>query len=173
MVVKRRHIILVVAAIGCLFSIHVFPIVSTGDPAITKTDMHPLGGRSSSPEIVQTSNLDVLGEAERALEALDAETLVSLYAEDFLFEDTSFSLRITDKAELRSYFDSLFSWPEVTFSNARYFGLGQRAAGEWRMGGLSRVSGEPFSIRGASLFKVERGKITEEIIFYDPRATLR
>jgi ketosteroid isomerase-like protein len=173
MEVERWHLILVAAAIGCLFSIQVVPTVSVADPGITNTDMSPQDGPTSSLEGASASNLDVLSKAEQALEALDAEALVSLYADNFLFEDTSFSLRITDKAELRSYFDSLFSWPEVTFSNARYFGHGQRAAGEWTMGGLSRVSGEPFSIRGASLFKIEGGKITEEIIFYDPRATLR
>ncbi|NIS79853.1 MAG: hypothetical protein GTO14_06520 [Anaerolineales bacterium] len=113
---------------------------------------------------------DVLRQAKTALVALDAKVLVSLYAEDFLFEDTASGDRISDKAELKSYFDRLFSLPNVNFSNVSFFGLGERAAGQWTWGGSSLQSGQRYSIRGASLFKIEHDRIKEEIIFYDPRS---
>ena len=47
----------------------------------------------------------VLGRAERALRDLDSDTLVSLYADTFLFEDTSAGLRIETKQGLREYFE--------------------------------------------------------------------
>lgn len=112
----------------------------------------------------------VLRQAENALVDLDAKTLVSLYAEDFLFEDTASRNRITDRDELKAYFDRLFSLPDVNFSNVSFFGLGERAAGQWTWGGSSLQSGQRYSIRGASLFKIEQDRIKEEIIFYDPRS---
>jgi steroid delta-isomerase-like uncharacterized protein len=113
---------------------------------------------------------DVLRQAESAPEALDSKALVSLYADDFLFEDTASGDRITDKDELESYFDRLFSLPDVSFSSVSFFGLGEGAAGQWTWGGSFLQSGQRYSIRGASLFRIEGDKIKEEIIFYDPRS---
>jgi steroid delta-isomerase-like uncharacterized protein len=114
--------------------------------------------------------IDVLRQAEKALVALDTKALVSLYASDFLFEDTSSGDRITDKDELKAYFNRLFSLPDVNFSNVNFFGLGERAAGQWTWGGSSLQSAQRYSIRGASVFKIEGDRIKEEIIFYDPRS---
>jgi hypothetical protein len=112
---------------------------------------------------------NVLKQAERALSDLDADTLVSLYADTFLFEDTSAGLRIQTKQALKEYFDSLFAWPSVKFSAVRFFGMGDRCAGQWTWEGISRQSGATFAIRGASLFRLTGDTIAEEIIFYDPR----
>lgn len=113
---------------------------------------------------------DVLQQAERALVALDTEALVSVYAADFIFEDTASGDRITGRDELKAYFDRLFSMPDVNFSDVSFFGLGDRAAGRWTLEGTSLQSGQRYSIRGASLFKLEGNRIKEEIIFYDPRS---
>jgi hypothetical protein len=112
---------------------------------------------------------DVLRQAEDALAALDSRVLVSLYADDFLFEDTASGDRITDRDELTSYFDRLFSLPDVSFSDVSFFGLGDRAAGQWTWGGSSLQSDQRYSIRGASLFRIEGDRIKEELVFYDPR----
>jgi steroid delta-isomerase-like uncharacterized protein len=112
---------------------------------------------------------DVLRQAENALVALDSKALVALYADEFLFEDTASGDRIADKVELTAYFDRLFSLPDVSFSNVSFFGLGESAAGEWTWEGSSLQSGQRYSIRGASLFRLEGGRIKEETIFYDPR----
>ena len=112
---------------------------------------------------------DVLRQAEDALAALNTKVLVSLYADDFLFEDTASGDRITDKDDLESYFTRLFALPDVSFSDVSFFGLGDRAAGQWTWGGSSLQSGQTYSIRGASLFRIEGDKIKEEVIFYDPR----
>jgi len=111
----------------------------------------------------------VLERAERALTELDADTLVSLYADTFLFEDTSAGLRIETRQELKEYFDSLFAWPGVSFSDVRFFDMGERGAGQWTWRGTSRKSGALFATRGASLFRITGATIAEEIIFYDPR----
>ncbi len=115
---------------------------------------------------------DILRRAEQALVSMDAEALVSLYTQDFLFEDTASGDRITDRGKLRAYFDRLFSMPDVNFSDVSFFRLGDRGAGQWTWGGISVQSGEVYSVRGASLFKLEGDKIKEEIIFYDSRSAL-
>jgi len=114
----------------------------------------------------------VLRQTEQALVSMDAEALVAMYARDFLFEDTASGDRITDREELKDYFERLFSMPDVNFSEVSFFSLGNRGAGRWTWGGISVQSGESYSVRGASLFKLVGDKIKEEIIFYDPRSAL-
>src|SRR3990170_8904151 len=97
---------------------------------------------------------DVLRQAEKALVSLDADTLVSLYADQFVFEDTSSGTRISTREDLKAYFDRLFAMPDVKFSEVSFFSKGDRGAGQWTWGGRSRQSGEPFAVRGASLFKL-------------------
>ncbi|MBM3471113.1 MAG: nuclear transport factor 2 family protein [Armatimonadetes bacterium] len=113
--------------------------------------------------------VNVLERAKRALIDLDARALVSLYADTFLFEDISAGLRIETKQALKEYFDSLFAWPNVEFSDVHFFGIADRGAGQWTWQGTSRQTGTPFAIRGASLFRLTGSTIAEEIIFYDPR----
>jgi hypothetical protein len=84
---------------------------------------------------------EVLKRAEDALVSLDAETLVSLYSDDFVFEDTSSGETITDKMKLREYFDRLFALPEVKFSNVNFFNCGKTGAGVWTWSGKSLESG--------------------------------
>jgi hypothetical protein len=148
------------------------PAERGGEQDVTLSNTNKQDGEALLTEEVSDRTRDVLKRAEDALEALDADALVSLYAENFKFEDTSAGLRINDKTALRAYFDRLFQWPDCTFYDVSYFGLGQRAAGQWTMGGSSKPSGDRFSIRGASIFKIEGNKIAEEIIFYDPRPSL-
>ncbi|MFQ5923284.1 MAG: nuclear transport factor 2 family protein [Anaerolineales bacterium] len=110
---------------------------------------------------------DVLQQAGKALMNLDTESLVSAYADDFLYEDTSTGDRITNKEELKEYFDRLFAMPGVSFSEVSFFAMGDRAAGQWTWRGVSRQSGHAFAVRGASLFKLDKDRIKEEIMFYD------
>ncbi len=111
----------------------------------------------------------ILRQGEKALIKLDAEALVALYAPDFLFEDTASGNRMTNKSELRAYYDRLFSLPDVSFTDVSFFSMGEKAAGQWTWCGRSQ-SGEKFAIRGASLFKLGEDGIREEILFYDPRS---
>ncbi len=113
----------------------------------------------------------ILQEGEKALTGLNAEELTALYAPEFLLEDTASGNRISNKAELREYYDRLFSLPEVSFTDVSFFSLGERAAGHWTWCGTTQ-SGEQYAIRGASLFILGEDGIREEILFYDPRPAL-
>jgi steroid delta-isomerase-like uncharacterized protein len=113
--------------------------------------------------------VDILERAAAALTALDTDALLSLYADDFSFEDTSSGECINDKERLREYFRRLFLLPRVRFSEVAFFRCGDLGAGEWTWSGLSLESNQPYSIRGASLFTLDHERITREVIFYDPR----
>lgn len=106
--------------------------------------------------------------AASALEALDAESLVGLYVHGFVFEDPAAGLAISTREELAAYFKALFSMPDVAFSEVTFFRCGNRAAGTWLWSGTNR-RGEPYSVRGASVFDLAEGGIRREVVFYDPR----
>ncbi len=110
----------------------------------------------------------ILQQGEKALTGLNAEELVALYAPDFLLEDIASGNRISNKADLREYYDRLFALPDVSFTDVSFFALGEKAAGQWTWCGRSQ-SGEKYAIRGASLFKLGEDGIREETLYYDPR----
>ena len=116
---------------------------------------------------------NVLADASEALQSLASQALVACYAEDFVFEDASSGQRITDKKQLLEYYQRLFSWPGVAFSKIEFFQHRERAAGEWVWSGLSIQKGQPFEIRGASIFVVVQDRIIREAIYYDLRDALK
>lgn len=113
-----------------------------------------------------------LQEAGQALEELDTEKLLSAYASNFLFEDTAAGLKISDKEELRSYFQGLFSSPGVGFSDIVIHECTTFGAIEWTWSGLRRPTDEPFRVKGASVVEMAQDKIARETIYYDPRSAL-
>lgn len=111
---------------------------------------------------------DHLRRAATALQALDADGLVVLYAERFRFEDPALGLVVAGREELRDYFAALFESPNVSFSDVEVFGCGDRGAARWTWSGTNPHTGRRFAIRGASLFELGPEGITRETIFYDP-----
>lgn len=109
-----------------------------------------------------------LESAARALESLDAERLVAQYAGEFVFQDTAAGLEVTDRDELRRYYDALFSMPGVAFTEVSFFqDEGGTGAGEWVWSGLGQ-DGEFFRVRGASVFELSPTGIVRETIYYRP-----
>ena len=85
----------------------------------------------------------ILERGEEALMGLDAEALVALYADEFLLEDVASGTRITTRAELRGYYERLFSMPGVRFTDVSFFTCGGgRAAGQWTWSGKAVNSGQ-------------------------------
>ena len=113
-----------------------------------------------------------LKEAKEALEGLDADRIVNVYANEFLFEDSSSKECITDRKALREYFQQLFALPQVSFSDIRIFEAGSFATIEWIWSGVKRDTGKPYRVKGASVIELREGKISRETIYYDPRPAL-
>ena len=115
---------------------------------------------------------DLLKQLKAALESLDIEGLVSLYADEFVFEDVPSNEMITTREELRIYFQQLSQLPGVKFSDVSFFACEDKAAGEWSWSGVKPNSGTEYSVRGASIIELRDGKIERETIYYDPRPAL-
>ena len=113
---------------------------------------------------------DHLQRAATALQALDVDGLVALYADGFQFEDPAAGQVITEREELRAYFAALFGSRDARFSDVEFFGDRDHGAGRWTWSGTNLRTGRHFAIRGASLFELGPAGITRETIFYDPTA---
>jgi hypothetical protein len=113
-------------------------------------------------------NTSVVEEAVAALESLDADRLVACYEDGFTYEDSSSGETITTRDELHTYFDRLFSAPGTGFVVTAAFRCGDRGSAEWTWSGRRR-SGEPFAVRGSSVFEFGDEGITHEVIYYDPK----
>ena len=115
---------------------------------------------------------NVLQDAKEALEGLNTGKIIEIYADEFLFEDTSANARITDRKVLKVYFQRLFTQPQASFSDIRILEADRFAIIEWTWGGVNRNSGEPFRVRGASVIEMSGGKVSRESIYYDPQSAL-
>ena len=114
----------------------------------------------------------ILLDAKRALEDRNTEKIMEIYADKFLFEDTSSMQRITTRTSLRSYFDQLFNLPGVCFSDIGIFEGNNFAAIEWTWNGLNLMSDNIYHVRGVSIMELSEGKVSRESIYYDPKTAL-
>ena len=114
----------------------------------------------------------ILQDAKEALESVNANQLIKIYAAKFLFEDTSSREQITDRISLKKYFQQLFALPQVSFTDIRIIEADQFAVIEWTWGGVKRSTREPFRVRGVSVMELAENRITRESIYYDPRPAL-
>lgn len=110
--------------------------------------------------------------AAAALESLDADKLVAHYADDFVFEDTPDSLRITSEERLTAYYRNLFALPGVAFEVTSVFHCEGWAGLEWIWSGTKPGRDGGYRIKGASIIEIRGGKIARESIYYDPRPAL-
>ncbi len=115
-----------------------------------------------------TMTSDHLQRAAAALQALDADDLVGLYADPFRFEDPALGQVLTGRQELRAYFAALFGASGTKFSDVEFFSAGDRGAGRWTWSATNSSTGRRFAIRGASIFELGPEGITRETIYYDP-----
>ena len=113
-----------------------------------------------------------LKKAFKALESLNTAELVSCYHDEFLFEDTVYKLKITDKESFARYLNNLFASPSVSFKVVSSFESDGMAAAEWLWKGKRKDSEEYFSVKGASIYEIKEGLIKRESIYYDVRDAL-
>ena len=109
--------------------------------------------------------------AKRALEALDADAMVELYAIDAFFSDASSGQVCRGTEEIGSMLRELFAAPGAAFSDVVIREGEGWGAIEWVWQGTAKAKGERSSIRGASVLELQGGKIVRETIYYNPRAT--
>jgi len=113
-----------------------------------------------------------LQHAKEGLEELDTEKILSAYAEGFVFEDVPSGESISDRAQLRAYFEALFALPQVAFSEVKVYESENFAAVEWTWSSTKRSSGQAYRVKGASIIELRDGSIARESLYYDPRGPL-
>lgn len=142
---------------------------------VRRSESHPKMLRVSILLFVE-GGVDVrspaLQDARVGLETRDADRVLSAYHDEFLFEDVPSSQRIANKADLRSYFESLLALPDVAFSDIRIRETQTFATIEWTWSGTVPSTGSPYRVLGASVIELRDGKIASETLYYDPRPTL-
>ncbi len=116
---------------------------------------------------------ELLRRAAAALAARDVDGLVSLYADEGVFEDVPSGESHAGTAAIRAMFEALFAPPHTRFRVAAVRSAGTWGVLEWVWSGQTRRSGAPFEVRGASVLEVAGSKVMKETIYYDPAPALR
>jgi steroid delta-isomerase-like uncharacterized protein len=106
----------------------------------------------------------------------DPERVLSLFVDDCIFEDITFSLIARGKDELRSFVERAFAAiPDFKYGLRSTLAAGQWAVIEWVMSGTHKGdlpgipgTGKRFSlVRGATILELEAGKIRRESDYWD------
>jgi ketosteroid isomerase-like protein len=115
---------------------------------------------------------ELLQRAAQALAACDVDAIMTLYADDGVFEDASAGESYRGKAAVRGMFEALFSPPHTRFRIAAVRSGERWGALEWIWSGRTRKSGTPFDVRGVSILEIPGPKVVKETIYYDPAPAL-
>ena len=105
----------------------------------------------------------------------DVDQIVSFYTDDCIHEDVAVGAVYHGKKELKASIPGLFVWsPDVKFELKSCFGAGNWVASIWVMSGTRARSvpgipatGKKFSIRGASIYEVGKGRIRRDCDYWN------
>jgi len=106
---------------------------------------------------------------------------ISLFAEEFRFNDRGIGLEFKDKERLAEFFrKNRELYPDADLQTDTIFLRGDRVVAEWTLratlvepffGGMSRKV--PISLHGVSIVRTESGKITDWTDYYDGMTSRR
>jgi ketosteroid isomerase-like protein len=105
------------------------------------------------------SKLDVLERMADAFNRHDLDAIMSLFADDCVFESPRGSdpwgTRFVGRAEVREGLAARFQGiPDVHYGDARHFVAGERGVSEWTLTGTT-LEGERLEVRGCDLWTFE------------------
>src|SRR5262252_1153528 len=115
------------------------------------------------------SSLDrIFGNWAAAWSLHDVEKLLSLYADECVYEDVTMGAISRGKAEVRAFADAVFAaFPDFKIELTSGFTADNWAGAEWTMSGTHRgdlpglpATGKAFSIRGSTICELNAGKIS-------------
>jgi ketosteroid isomerase-like protein len=114
-----------------------------------------------------------LGVLERMLDGFnrhDLDTIMSLFAEDCVFESPRgpdpWGRRFVGKAEVRTGLSLRFETiPDVRYGKGDHFVAGDRGASEWTLTGTT-VAGERLEVRGCDLWTFRGDEIVRKDSFW-------
>jgi steroid delta-isomerase-like uncharacterized protein len=107
-----------------------------------------------------------------AISSHDVEKMASLFTEDCLYEDVALGSAMHGREALKTGYRNLFSSiPDFKLELESLFIADDWVGSEWVMTGTP-ITGENFSIRGASISQLQGGKIKRNADYYDPASLL-
>jgi ketosteroid isomerase-like protein len=116
-------------------------------------------GRNSD----ERSKLGVLEQMAAAFNRHDLDAIMSLIADDCVFESPRgadpWGTRFVGRAEVREGLAARFRGiPDVHYGDARHFVAGERGASEWTLTGTT-VEGERIEVRGCDLWTFDGDRV--------------
>jgi steroid delta-isomerase-like uncharacterized protein len=124
--------------------------------------------------------LRTLQSALAALNQGRVRELVEQFADNFTFNDHALTLEFTDKPRLTDFFEkSRELFPDTTLEIVAIFEDGDRAFAQWKLSATQTVPyGSisyqfPISLFGATIVRVENGRIVEWSDYYDQSSSRR
>ncbi len=117
-----------------------------------------------------------LAEWAAAYSSGDADRLLALYTDDALWEEVAIGLAAHGQDEIRAHLDRLYTAvPDFTVEATNGFVAGDQAVVEWVISGtysadfpgMPTAAGQPFSLRGASVFDLVDEKIRRYTEYWD------
>ena len=111
---------------------------------------------------------DVIRELVTAISSHDVERIAFLFTEDCLYEDVAFQSKMYGTEALKAGYKRTFmSIPDFKLKLDTLFITENWVGSEWVMTG-TLVTGNEFSIRGASITEMEGCKVKRNSDYYDP-----
>jgi ketosteroid isomerase-like protein len=134
-------------------------------------------------ELPGDENRPPVSTLESALVALSEgriKALVEQFADSFTFNDHALTLEFTDKARLTDFFEkSRELFPDTALEVISLFEDGDHAIAQWKLSATQTVPYGSISYRfpiflfGATIVRVEKGKITQWSDYYDQSSSRR
>ena len=106
----------------------------------------------------------------------DVERILSFFTDDVVYEDVAIGKVNRGKKEVKDFISSMIvDFPDFKFEMKSGFNAGDWSAGEWVMSGTfahSSIPGLPatgktFSVRGASITQLRKGKISRNSDYWN------
>ncbi len=122
-----------------------------------------------------TSPEDLAASVAEIWSGHDTDLVDDVFADDGIYEDVAMQASMRGKAEIRGFMEETFAgFPDFNVEQVRFFSTENMIASEWIMSGTHtgdfpgfEATGNPFSVRGASVAVVRDGKIVRWTDYYD------
>ncbi len=134
------------------------------------------GAQEASPAATPPALPPLLAEWEAAMATHDPDRILALYAADAVWEEVPLNLVARGTEEIRAHLEGLFAaTPDIDYDVTGGFATDDRAVAEWTITGtltgdfpgLPPGAGQPYSVRGVSVFEFADGKITRYTEYWD------
>lgn len=110
---------------------------------------------------------DMMQDWKVALESLDLEKTMSVYADDIVWDDAAANDHLTNKSDVMGMYRWFYALTDVKMNVTSSFvsGDGKWASAEWMWSGTEGA--RDYSIQGVSVLEIRDGKIVRETIYYN------